>query len=156
MHEVGELVCGVAGRRRSLACPFVQEFQHEFAERFGNIVGEYFQLEFHLEDVFAGFFEVLAAEKVFADEHFACDDAYAKEVAGVIDFFAHDLFRAHVGGGADDATGLREFLADFEWRFGVGDTEVEEPQTSVLVYHHVRGLEVAVGDSVAVGVAKRT
>ncbi len=152
-QEFCEFVRGVACRGRAFAGPLVEELQDELAKRLGDIVREHFRLEFHLEDVFAGLFEVLAAEEVFADEHFAGDDAHAEQIAGIIDFFAHDLLGTHVGCSADDATGLREFLADVERRFGVGDAKVQEAYASVLVDHHVRGFQVAVRDAVAVGVA---
>ena len=134
----------------------MEEFQDEFAERFRNIVRENFQLEFHFEDVFARFTEVLAAEQVLADEHFTGDNAYAKEVACVIDFFAHNLFRTHVSGRADDASGLRKFLANFKRRFRVGDAKVQKTNSTVFVNHHVGGLQVAVGNAVSVGMAERT
>ena len=153
-HEVGKLVGGVAGRGRALARSFIEQLQDELAERFWNIVREDFWLELHLEDVFARFFEVLASEKVLADEHFAGDDAYAKEVACVVDLFAHDLFGTHVGGRADDATCLRKFLADFEWRIRMGDAKIQEANTTVFVNHHVCGLQVAVGDTVSMGMAE--
>ncbi len=98
-------------------------------------------------------------ERRLADEHFAEQGAEAVDVATRIDGtpVARDLFRAHVGGGADELgrLGVLGPMAD-AFVDGLGDAEVDQlgrgPAALGLGHQDVGGLDVTMDDASAVGV----
>ena len=84
-------------------------------------------------------------------QQFVEDDAEAKDVGPAVDpvSFALGLLRAHVGGGAGEAASLAEIDVL------QSETEVGQDRRAGRVDQDVRGLHVAVDQSVTVGMVQR-
>ena len=145
-EELGDIVC-----HGTLARVFAEQFEQEVDDILGDGTVEGLGRNFLFLDVVEGFGKAAAAERIFAEEHFAGDDADAEYVGSGRDVLGvADLFGAHVRGCAELGEIFREFLVFFV----VGDTEVQKPYAAVLVEHDVGGLHVAVRHAVAVRFGK--
>jgi hypothetical protein len=84
-----------------------------------------------------------------AREHLVGDDREGEEVRVLRHVSPGDLLGRHVGGRAENLPGPRE-----PRRLEVGDAEIHELRPAVVQHHDVRGLQVAVDDSVPVEVVE--
>ncbi len=86
----------------------------------------------------------------------------AEDVGAWIDFLATHLLGRHVGGGSDESAGIGvaerrclraavHYPRSFEH---LGETEIDHLRVTRRGDHHVRRLEVAVHDAVAVGLGQ--
>ena len=93
---------------------------------------------------------LLLVERRPEGEHLVQGQAERVDVAPAVDLAAEGLGR-HVAQGAEDVAGVRQVLLVV----GLGQAEVGHPDDAVGVEEQVRGLDVAMDDSLGVRVVER-
>jgi hypothetical protein len=101
---------------------------------------------------------VFALERALARDHLVEENAERKDIGARIGRLARRLFRCHVAGRAQNPAFTGEIGTRSDRRrraigcrrHDLGETEVEHLDDPVVLQHHVRGLEVAVRDTLGV------
>ena len=107
----------------------------------------------------ARFRDVVAFEQAASGEHFAEHDAEGPDVGALVDGLAAGLLGAHIGGGAEDHSGLRRAHADGGGIVGLhggsaadfGKAEIQNFDGTVGLDLDVAGFEIAMNDVLGVG-----
>ena len=102
----------------------------------------------------------VGVERVLPRGHAVEDGPEGEDVRSVVGRLTLELFRGHVGGGAEDLTvtgqklGFHQGIAVVGRGVGdlhLGEPEVEHLEVAVAVHHDVAGFEVPVGHAAGVG-----
>ena len=161
-HRLLEIELGVADIAKTVVDILLQTASHHTNDRGRCSFGKRTPIRFPFDDACKRFRDVFAGKRARADQHLVQQTPKRPHIRPPIDCFAARLFRAHVGGSAQNHSHLRHRGCGDgrrlrqprrhrgRWLHRLRQPEIQHFDRAVLADLHVKRFEVAMDDALFV------